>query len=142
MTENNWIALAPCALPVPTDDAEEPRLIDFYSSNPEEKVRAKAMCAECPFKLMCLQKALDDKERFGIHGGADEHELRRVQAINAFGEPHTAAGKPIRCPNCGPFSTKYLNAVDRKRTRTQVECTNCGLSWSARKGVNAKQNNW
>lgn len=142
MIKNNWIVDAPCALPVETDDSEEPRLIEFYSSVPEEKERAKAICEECPFKLLCLQKALDDKERFGIHGGADEQELRRVQAINAYGEPHHVPGRPIRCPNCGPYSTRFLEATERKRTRTEIKCTNCGLEWSARKGVNAKKNNW
>lgn len=142
MTNANWIKDAPCALPQTTDDSEEPRLIDFYSSNSEEKGRAKAVCAECPFKLMCLQKALDDKERWGIHGGADEIELRRVQAINAMGESHISKLGPIRCPNCGPYSTENLDVVERKRTRTHIKCTECGLDWVARKGINNKQTNW
>lgn len=142
MANNSWIADAPCALPVQTDDSEKPRLIDFYSDSRKEQDRAKAVCAECPFKLQCLQKALNDKERFGIHGGADEKELRRVQAINEFGEAHVSKRGPIRCPNCGPHSTKNLDIIERKRTRTHIVCTVCGLDWVARKHVNNKRSNW
>jgi len=142
MIKNDWIKDAPCAQPVQTDDAEEPRALDFHSSSPDEKARAKAVCVECPFRLQCLQKALDEKERWGIHGGVDETELRRVQAINALGEAHVSKLGPIRCPFCGPYSTKNLDIVERKRTRTHVECTVCGLDWVVRKGINAKKTNW
>jgi len=142
MTNMDWIKDAPCALPQTTNDSEEPRLIDFYSSNSEEKERAKAVCAECPFKLLCLQKALDDKERWGIHGGADGEELRRAQAINIFGEAHISKTGPIRCPNCGPYSTKNLEILERKRTRTHVQCSECKLDWIVRKGINNKKSNW
>lgn len=142
MTSNSWIANAPCALPVQTDDSDEPRLIDFYSESADEQARAKAVCGTCPFKLQCLQLALDNKERWGIHGGADEKELRRVQAINEFGEAHVSKRGPIRCPNCGPYSTKNLSIIERKRTRTHIECTVCGLDWVARKSINAKRSNF
>jgi DNA-directed RNA polymerase subunit RPC12/RpoP len=117
-------------------------MLDFYSNDSEEKVRAKAVCAECPFKLQCLQLALDNKERWGIHGGADETELRRVQAINALGEAHVSKLGPIRCPNCGPYSTKNLDILERKRTRTHIECTVCGINWVARKSINNKRSNF
>lgn len=142
MTNADWIKDAPCALPQITDDSVEPRLIDFYSTDSDEKGRAKAVCAECPFKLLCLQKALDDKERWGIHGGADEIELRRVQAINALGEAHVSKLGPIRCPHCGPYSTEHLEVVDQKRTRTHIRCTQCGLKWIARKSISPKKQNW
>lgn len=147
MTKDSWIKDAPCALPQTTDDAEEPRMIDFYSNSTAERDRAKAVCGDCPFRLMCLQKALDNKERWGIHGGVDENELRRVQAINALGEAHVSKLGPIRCPNCGPYSTKNLDIIERKRTRTHIKCTVCvvdgeNLNWVARKGVNNKRTNW
>lgn len=142
MTDHNWIKEAPCALPVITDDSEEPRLIDFYSNSPEEKGRAKAICEDCPFKLQCLQKALDEKERWGIHGGADENELRRVQSINSFGKAHVSKTGPIRCPYCGPYSTKNLAVIERKRTRTHIKCTECGIDWWAMKSINPKRANF
>lgn len=142
MTKNDWIKDAPCALPVSTDDSEEPRLLDFYSNSTEERERAKAVCVTCPFRMLCLQKALDDKERWGVHGGVDEIELRRVQAINQFGEAHVSKRGPIRCPNCGPYSTRNLSIRERKRTRTHIECTVCGLDWVVRKGINNKKSNF
>lgn len=141
MTSNNWIADAPCALPVPTDDSEKPRPLDFYSESPEEQERAKAVCAECPFRLQCLQLALDNHERWGIHGGVDEVELRRAQAINELGESFVSKAGPIRCPNC-QTDTKDLIILERKRTRTHIECTGCGTDWVARKGINTKGSNW
>lgn len=141
MVSNNWIAEAPCALPVATNDSEEPRLLDFYSVDSEEQRRAKAVCGDCPFRLMCLQKALDAVERFGIHGGADQDELRRVQSINSLGEA-SPPKRRIRCAYCGPRSTKNLTIFEKKRDRTHVQCTACGLKWWTRKSINAKQNNW
>lgn len=142
MTNANWIKDAPCALPVLTDDSEEPRSIDFYSSNREEQERAKAICIECPVRLMCLQTALNNRERWGIHGGVDERELRRVQAINELGESHVSKRGPVRCPNCGPYSTRFLEPIEKKRTRTHVKCSNCGIDWVVRKGINSRKPNW
>lgn len=142
MTNTEWISDAPCALPQTTDDSDEARMIDFYSNNPAEKVRAKAVCAECPFKLQCLQQALDNKERWGIHGGADETELRRDQAINSLGEAHVSKLGPIRCPNCGPYSTRHLTILEPKRTRTHLKCNKCGIDWVARKAINRKRTNF
>lgn len=141
MTKNDWIKDAPCALPVETDDSEEPRVLDFYSNSTDERARAKAVCATCPFKLQCLQKALDDKERWGVHGGVDETELRRNQAINSLGESHVSKLGPIRCSYCGPYSTKNLTVLERKRTRSLLECSVCGLTWVARKSINSKMSN-
>lgn len=142
MNSDDWIKDAPCAQPVPTNDSVEPRKIDFYSSNEDEQKRAKAVCVECPFRLQCLQFALDGKERYGVWGGVGAEELRRNQAINIDGEAHVTKNRPIRCSYCGPYSTSKLIAVDRKRTRTHIECSVCGLDWVARKGINAKQTNW
>ncbi|QFG12288.1 WhiB family transcription factor [Arthrobacter phage Racecar] len=142
MSKENWIKDAPCAQPVPTDDAVEPRLIDFYSNDFDEQQRAKAVCVTCPFKLQCLQYAYDGKERFGVWGGASGEELRRNQAINALGEAHVSKLGKIRCANCGPRSTQYLEVVERKRTRTTIKCGQCGLTWVARKSINIRQTNW
>lgn len=116
--------------------------IDFHSRKPKDIKAAKALCDECPVKLMCLQSALDNQERFGVWGGADEIELRKDQAINAKGEPHVSTQGKIRCPNCGPLSTKYLEVVKPHRTKTDIRCTNCGLAWPVRKVINRRGTNW
>lgn len=132
MISNNWAKDAACA----------DTIIDFFSQSPTEKKKAKALCGICPVRQLCLQKALDNKEIFGVWGGVDEIELRKNQGVNALGEPHVSTQGKIRCGYCGPLSTKYLTVLERKRTRTVVECSNCGISWTIRRRINEKETNW
>ena len=132
MIQNNWAKDAAC----------QDTTVDFYSQKTEVKREAKAICNSCPVKKICLQTALDNNERFGIWGGADEIELRKDQAINAKGESHVATKGKIRCPHCGPLSTQYLEVVKRHRTRTDIQCTKCGIHWTARKLINKRGTNW
>lgn len=145
---SSWTEEALCGkLYAELERANDPELtkkykIDFHSNNPQEKARAKALCFSCPVRKECLQDALDTSERFGIRGGVDEQELRKVQAIDAEGKPFVHANRPIRCAYDGAWSTKYLRVREHKRTRTHVECTKCGLHWWVRKAVNKAQTNW
>jgi WhiB family transcriptional regulator, redox-sensing transcriptional regulator len=41
--------------------------------------RAKAVCAGCPVREACLAYALDTRQEFGIWGGLDEQERRRLR---------------------------------------------------------------
>ncbi|MFE0460734.1 WhiB family transcriptional regulator [Kitasatospora sp. NPDC058965] len=41
--------------------------------------RAKAICATCPVREMCLARAMDNREEFGIFGGLDETERTRLR---------------------------------------------------------------
>ena len=50
----------------------------FYPAVEEEADEAKAICAECPVRLACLEFALAARERDGIWGGATEKERRRI----------------------------------------------------------------
>jgi WhiB family transcriptional regulator, redox-sensing transcriptional regulator len=50
----------------------------FYPIADEEGDEAKAICAECPVRLQCLETALANRERDGIWGGATEKERRRI----------------------------------------------------------------
>lgn len=116
--------------------------VDFFSEDPQEKKLAKSICMDCPVRWECLQTALDRKERWGIWGGADEVELRKDQAINAYGEPHVSSQGKVRCPFCGPLSTKNLVVTDRKRNKTKVTCSVCNLEWTIMKKISIKENNW
>jgi hypothetical protein len=130
-----------CAdIPTRIENGREVPVIDFY--NPKDFDAAKALCAECPVRKQCLQLALDNKETHGVWGGADEKELRRDQAIDFEGKPFNHKIGRIRCPLCGPRSTKYLSVVEFKRTRTHIECTNCGLKWWVRKVITKRLNNF
>jgi WhiB family transcriptional regulator, redox-sensing transcriptional regulator len=50
----------------------------FYPVSDEEGDEAKAICATCNVRLMCLEYALAAREKDGIWGGATERERRRI----------------------------------------------------------------
>lgn len=124
------------------DAACQDTYLNFYTNDDTEKAQAKRLCMECPVRKQCLQYALDNTERFGIWGGVDERELRKDQSVDAEGKPYKHKTGPIRCPYCGNHSTKFLKVREHKRTRTHIECSNCGLKWWTKFVVNKKQNNF
>lgn len=126
MTDEHWTAKAACV--------GEEKI--FFSYKPEEMKQAKDICAECPVRFECIQDALDIHERFGMRGGHSEVELRVAQGINSKGEAAPHPNRRTRCLYCGPRSTRFLEIVERKRTKTFVRCTQCGLEWSTRRVVN------
>lgn len=116
------------------------RIIDFHSSNYQEQKQAKDICNTCPVKQKCLQYALDNKERDGIWGGANSQELRQVQSIDADGFTFVHK-KPIKCLSCG--TKKHLVVLERRRTKTLVECAECHLRWYTKKLIGRRQpHNW
>ena len=50
----------------------------FYPISDEDGDEAKAICAECPVRIQCLEYALIARERDGIWGGCTERERRRI----------------------------------------------------------------
>jgi WhiB family transcriptional regulator, redox-sensing transcriptional regulator len=64
-----WRQLADCR-------GVEPEI--FYPITDEEAEEAKAICAGCPVRQMCLDFALSNRERDGVWGGATERERRRI----------------------------------------------------------------
>jgi WhiB family redox-sensing transcriptional regulator len=52
----------------------------FYPASEDEAdaAEAKAVCAECPVRQLCLEYALAHREREGVWGGATERERRRI----------------------------------------------------------------
>lgn len=121
---NNWIEKAACANVVtsPEDDI-------FFETDLNA---AKEMCVTCPVQKDCLIFALVTKQVNGVWGGVDEGELRRVQSLGADGKRHDHV-RQIRCPSCGPNSTKYLEVVEYHRTKTDIRCSNCNLEWVTKK---------
>lgn len=56
---------------------------------------AKAVCARCPVREQCLQRAMDTPEKHGIFGGLDETErerLRRREKNRAYKAASRARG--------------------------------------------------
>lgn len=51
----------------------------FYPGPHANQDEAKAVCAECPVLRRCLDYAMAKPERFGIWGGLNERERKRLQ---------------------------------------------------------------
>jgi len=48
--------------------------------NRNQKIKvAKAICAECPVRMLCLEYALEESEVFGIWGGLTYPERNRLK---------------------------------------------------------------
>jgi WhiB family redox-sensing transcriptional regulator len=54
----------------------------FYPENEFEMAAAKAICARCPVRNVCLETALRNNERYGVWGGLTPRERTRVRRRN------------------------------------------------------------
>lgn len=52
--------------------------IVFFPASEEEAGTAKAVCAACDVRELCLEHALGHREREGVWGGCTERERRRI----------------------------------------------------------------
>lgn len=130
---SNWAKDAAC---------QDPEIgVDFYSNKPAEQKKARALCNECPIRFACLQFAMDTEERWGVWGGTTDIERRKNLAIDSFGNSHVSTQGKIRCGYCGPLSSRYIEVLDRKRMKSHLRCTNCGLKWRPKKRVNERMSN-
>lgn len=50
----------------------------FFSNDDAQQEAAMAMCAACPVRTECLEHALSTRESYGIWGGTDEHDRKRL----------------------------------------------------------------
>jgi WhiB family redox-sensing transcriptional regulator len=51
----------------------------FYPETLHEVAVAKAVCAGCKVRQMCLETALRNRERHGVWGGLTERERARLR---------------------------------------------------------------
>lgn len=56
----------------------DPELFFAHALSAQEIKRAKDTCAACPLEASCLQGALERREKYGVWGGTDEEERRRI----------------------------------------------------------------
>lgn len=133
---NEWVNEAACkdTVTAPSDDL-------FFFDDLELPVSAKEVCAACPVQRLCLEYALKNGIHHGTWGGVDESELRRVQSMGADGKRHDWQ-RVIRCPDCGPNSTRFLKVVEYHRTKTDIMCSNCDLHWTTKKTLKRRRPNW
>jgi len=50
----------------------------FYPLTDEEADHAKLVCGECPVQDLCLEHAIEHREKNGVWGGATERERLRI----------------------------------------------------------------
>lgn len=50
----------------------------FFNTDGTDRTVALTTCASCPVRMECLDHALRTRERYGVWGGADERERRRL----------------------------------------------------------------
>jgi WhiB family transcriptional regulator, redox-sensing transcriptional regulator len=62
----------------------------FFSENPLDGIRAKAICARCTVRSMCLARALERKEPFGVWGGEFVLDGEVVAVRRGRGRPRKA----------------------------------------------------
>ena len=59
----------------------------FFSENPIDVVRAKAICAKCMVRELCLSRALERGEPYGVWGGEFLYEGSIVASKRGRGRP-------------------------------------------------------
>lgn len=57
---------------------------------------AKAVCAECPVKIECLQHAIATGEEHGVWGGTSERQRRRLRKLRRQVEVDLRAAPLVR----------------------------------------------
>ena len=63
----------------------------FFSENPAEAARAKAICARCTVRCLCLARALQRGEPFGVWGGEFIVDGEVVNVRRGRGRPRKVA---------------------------------------------------
>lgn len=81
-TTDDWQTLAGCR----GADATlffSPLVTETKQEKDAREAKAKAICADCPVRAQCLDFALHTRESYGIWGGLNETERRRLVAKRA-----------------------------------------------------------
>jgi len=52
--------------------------VTFFPQTKDEERIARTVCSMCPVDVDCLNHALETNERFGIWGGLNERERRKL----------------------------------------------------------------
>ncbi|MFT3852252.1 MAG: WhiB family transcriptional regulator [Ilumatobacteraceae bacterium] len=73
-----WARLASCR-------SLDPEL--FFPETANDEDAAKAVCATCPVRSVCLEHALTASEPYGIWGGLTLRERRLLRRSRAGGRP-------------------------------------------------------
>ena len=67
----------------------------FFSENPVEAARAKAICSRCTVRALCLARAIERQEPFGVWGGEFFVDGQVVPVRRGRGRPRKVAHPTI-----------------------------------------------
>ena len=76
LRDSKWLQDAACQ---DVDDASIFFSHNGHTEGLQDVYEAKLYCAECPVREECLDHAMTNNERYGIWGGLDEKERRRLK---------------------------------------------------------------
>lgn len=75
--DQGWQELALCRGENP-DLFFPPQHLEKKEEREMREAQAKAVCARCPVRQQCLAYAIATREPYGVWGGLNEHERRRI----------------------------------------------------------------
>ncbi|MFB7798964.1 WhiB family transcriptional regulator [Isoptericola sp. NPDC056134] len=88
----------------------------FYPSQGDHADAAKAVCAECPIRMRCLEVAVANREMWGVWGGTSQQERRRMIA----GKPPVAKKQSARIEVHGT-----VGGFRRHKRAGEAPCAEC-----------------
>lgn len=94
----------------------------FFPGRGEDTARAKAVCADCPVRIECLEYAVRNGEKYGIWGGTSERERRAIRKQRGI----RFGNNGRRIAECGT-NAGYM----RHRSRKEPSCAACLEAHSA-----------
>lgn len=122
----DWVAEAACATSAVPASA-------WYSEQLGAREQAVMVCLSCPVQSECLDDALDRQERWGIWGGFDATERRKLLGFSTWprnfrGADHGTAARyraELRagvtpCEPCSAASRLYHRESKRSRRRRRA----------------------
>jgi len=109
----------------------------FFAASAVDRREARNMCGSygkenaCPVREECLKWALENKEIWGVWGGLDESELRRILWVDSVGHQKPRCRFP-NCPNCKARPNKLRVIQELDSSIPTVTCVRCDFSWKSR----------
>lgn len=127
----DWHNVGNCRLH-PELDFIDPGAVDaFDKPTPAQRREAehacRIVCSTCPFRLDCAIGGLERRERWGIWGGLDYQDRKKIAARYGYlppGDPpaHGTNSRRVKwgcdCPECKAAHALY-EAMRRERKRTE-----------------------
>lgn len=137
LSDFDWQRDATCAEP-----RHNNRMEAFFAETPEQRELARELCTDCPVRRECLKWALEGKHIWGVWGGLDEQEIRRVLSVSSSGQ-ESRSQFFYGCPYCeadiAHMGVKTVTSPTGGRWSKSriVYCSSCGFEWKSRTSANS-----